>query len=264
MGALLSKFWNFLKQKNNMLIAVLFILFFGMGTIIYLQNKSITKYKNKYETEVKLRNALLDTMKIYQNKEKEWVTEKLTIQESLKNLEKINGQLTDFQKELLRRITEMNKKYEVIAAALIETNVLIKGLEFHGEPLVDTINKTINFTDSSKVDKEVVYYNITATKVVPAYPNIKTGLIFNKMYFPNKQFIEFHWEKNKKTNYPVAFSVSNSNNYFKTVNIDSYAIPDMKYEGSKFDQWLAKNGKILLYLGIGGAGGATGIWLLTK
>jgi cell division protein FtsB len=263
MKTLLLKLWNFLKQKNNMLIAVLILLFLAMGTTIYFQNKSINKYKDKYQTEVKLKNALLDTMGVYQNKEKEWVAEKLTIQESIKNLEKINAQLTNSQKELLARVKEMNKNYDVIAAALIETNVLIKGLTFHGEPKVDTINKTINFTDSSNVDKKVVYYDITATKVIPAFPNIKTGLVINRMYFPNKQFVAFRWEKNKGANYPVSFSVSNSNDYFRTVNIESYAIPELKYEGTKFEQWLAKNGKVLMYLGIG-AGSATAVWLLAK
>ena len=268
MNALLLKFWKWFTEKNHALVTILVLLFFAMGTVIYFQRLSVAKYKDKYETEVKLKDALLDTLHTYQNKEKEWVTEKRTIQESLENLQKINGQLTDFQRELLRRVAELSDKYNIIAAALIKTNVKIDSLLHKGKVEIDSVNKTVNYSDSSTIvmpdkSKKIVEYNITATRVVPAFPNIKPGLIINSMTFPNEQFVEFHWLKNKKANYPVAFSVSNSNGYFKTTNIESYAIPDMKYEGSKFDQWLAKNGKILMYLGIG-AGGATAVWLLAK
>jgi hypothetical protein len=268
MNAIFLKFWKWFTEKNHALVTILLLLFIAMGTIIYFQHLSVVKYKDKYETEVKLKNALLDSIDFYQNREKEWVAEKLTIQETLENLQKINGQLTDFQKELLRRIVEMNKKYDVIAAALIQTNVKIDSLLHVGKVEVDTVNKTAHFADSSVIvmpdkSRKIVEYDLLVTKVLPAFPNVKPGLMINSIYFPNKQFIEFHWEKNKKANYPVAFSVSNSNGYFKTVNIDSYAIPDIKYEGSKFDQWMAKNGKMLLYLGIG-AGGATALWLLAK
>lgn len=263
MGALLLKFWTWLLQKNHMLIVAILTILIVMGITIYFQRQNIIKYKDKYETEVKLKDALLDSISFFQNKEKEWVAEKLTIQETINNLEKINGQLSDFQKELLVRIKEIEKKSNIIVAALIQTNVKIDSLLHEGTTTVDTINKTVNFNDSSKIDKKVVFYNLTVTKVLPAFPNIKPGLMINSISFPNKQFIEFHWGKNKTANYPVAFSVSNSNDYFKTVNIDSYAIPELKYEGSKFSQWMAKNGKLLMYLGIG-AGGATAVWLLVK
>lgn len=264
MKARLLKIKAWLLEKNHMLIIVIIAIMLAMGAVIYFQHKKVVKLTDLYQTEVKLKNALLDTMRIYQNKEKEWVAEKLTIQETVANLEKINGLLTESQKELLRRIKEVEKKNDVIVAALITTNVKIDSLLHMGETVIDTVNKTVNFNDSLKVDKKLVYYNLTVNKVLPAFPNIKPGLMFNSVSFPNKQFIEFHWLKNKKANYPVTFSVSNSNDYFKTINIDSYAIPEVKYDGTKFGQWISKNGRTVMYIGIGTAVGGTAVWLLTK
>jgi hypothetical protein len=263
MSALLLKFWTWLKEKNHMIIMIFLLLLFSMGATIYFQRQSIAKWKDKYQTEAKLKNALLDSVNYYQNKQGEWVAEKLTIQETIKNLEKINGQLNDFQKELLARIIGIEKKNTVIAAALIRTEVKVDSLLHGGNTVVDTTNKTVNFSDTSKIGKKVFAYDLTVGKVLPAFPNVKPTLFFKSIYFPNETFVEFHWKKDKKADYPVAFSVTNTNGYFKTANVDSYIIPDVKYHGSKFDQWLAKNGKMLMYIGIG-AGGATGLWLLAK
>jgi hypothetical protein len=264
MNALLLKFLAWLKQKNHMIILIVLLLLFGMWTTIYFQRQSIAKWKDKYQTEAKLKNALVDSVTNYQNVHKEWVAEKLTIQESIKNLEKINGQLTDFQKELLLRVKEIEKNNKIISAALIETKVLVQKLVGDStETVVDTTKKTIQFGDYSKIGNKEISYQFTIGKVLPAFSGIKPTLMIDSIYFPNKSFVEFHYKKDKNTEYPISFSVSNSNGYFKTVNIDSYAIPDIKYGGSKFDKWLAKNGKMLMYIGIG-AGGATGLWLLAK
>lgn len=263
MSALFLKFLGFFKGKNT-IITIVLLLLFGMGTTIYFQRQSIAKWKDKYETEAKLKDALIDTVNYYQNAHKEWVAEKLTIQESIKNLEKINGQLTDFQKELLLRVKEIEKNNKIISAALIETKVLVQKLAGDtANTVVDTTKKTIQFGDHSKIGNKEVSYQFTIGKVLPAYSDTKPTLMIDSLYFPNKSFVEFHWKKSKVTEYPISFSVSNSNGYFKTVNIDSYAIPDLKYSGTKFEQWLAKNGKMLMYIGFG-AGGATGLWLLTK
>jgi hypothetical protein len=258
---ILKKIWDFLKQENRIFIVVAIIL----ALIIYFQFKNTDKWKDKYEVEVKLKNALIDTVTYYQNENKEWVAEKLTIQESTKNLEKIFGQLSNSQKELINRVKEVEKTNEIINAALIETKVLVEKLVSNDSTdiEIDTVRKTIRFGDYSKIGNKELIYQLTIGKVVPAFSDIKPTLMIDSLYFPNKTFVEFHWEKNKKADYPVSFSVSNSNGYFKTVGVESYAIPDIKYEGSKFKQWLTKNGKALKYIGIG-AGGATGLWLIMK
>jgi hypothetical protein len=264
MKPLLLKFLTWLKEKNHAIILVILLLVFGMGATIYFQHQSIVKWKDKYQTEAKLKNALLDTVTYFQNAHKEWVAEKLTIQESVKNLEKINGQLTDFQKELLVRVKEIEKNNKIITAALIETKVLVQKLAGDtAHTVVDTTKKTIQFGDYSKIGNKEISYQFTIGKVLPAFSDIKPTLMIDSLYFPNKSFVEFHWKKNKITEYPISFSVSNSNGYFNTVNIDSYAIPEIKYNGSKFEQWMAKNGKILMYVGIG-AGGMGALWLLAK
>ena len=207
---------------------------------------------------------------ISQNKEKEWVAEKLTIQETIKNLIKINGQLNESQKELLNKIKEVEKKNDIIVAALIVTNVKIDSLLHKGETTVDTINKKITFNDSSRIGNKVVQYDLTVRNVLPSNYNIKPTLMFNSLLFPNKQFVEFHWIKNKKTNYPVSFSVTNSNDYFRTVNIESYAIPEINHDNlhptgwQRFGEWLGKNGKVVMFIGAGALGGAGTVYLLTR
>lgn len=265
MKAILLKFWTWLKQKNNLLTLVIILLIVGLGMGVYFQHKQIIKLKAENEIQIHLKNALLDTMVVYQNKEKEWVAEKLTIQETTKNLEKMNGQLTDNQKELLARVEEIQKKSDIIAAALINTNVKVDSLLGNSEQtIVDTLKKTVNFSDSSHVGNKVVQYNLTVSNVLPAHLDVKPALMINSLLFPNKQFIEFHWKDSKKEGYPVSFSISNSNDYFKTVNLDSYAIPGLVQPPSKFTAWLSKNGKNVLYIGGGLIVGGGVVYFLTK
>lgn len=271
MGALLKKFWAWLLLKNHLIVTIIILLLLIMGAIIYFQHKSILNLKDKYQTEVKLSNALLDSTHYYQNKKGEWVAEKLTLQESIKNLEKMNSQLTVSQKELLARIDDIGKKNTVIAAALIQSQITIDSLLSHGA-IIDTANKSLAFRDSViNAKKETIFkYDITIRKAVPAFSNIKPTLMFNNISLPNTQFIEFHWKNEKKIGYPVAFSVTNSNDYFKTINIDSYIIPEIRQPVIKPNFWqkvetfFKTAGGKALWFGIGGATGATAVWLLTK
>ena len=91
-----------------------------------------------------------------------------------------------------------------------------------------------------------------------------------KMLKTNTQFIEFHWKNEKKIGYPIAFSVTNSNDLFKTTNIDSYVIPEIKKETVKPSFWnnlgtfFNTTGGKVLWFGIGGLAGAEAYHLLTK
>jgi hypothetical protein len=250
---------NFWKK----IFAVLLLIILILGLVIYFQYIKIGKTNEKYQTEINLKNALLDTVHYYRNKEKEWVAEKLTIQESIKNLEKINNQLTTSQKELLIRIKEVQKENDIIVAALIETNVKIDKLK----PSTVVVNdSSIIFSDSSKN----LMYDIEIGHVKPINIGILPVLTFNKFQLPNKQFIEFHWRNDRKKGYPIAFSVSNSNDYFKTTNIDSYAIPKLKRKDidpngwDRFTEWTKNNRKIILSIGIGAVGSITTFLLLSK
>jgi hypothetical protein len=260
MNAILLKFWTFLKQKNNMLIAIVIAIILFLSLVDYFQHKKIVGLKDKYDTEVKLKNALLDTVHVYKNKQGEMVAEKLTIQETVKNLSKMYGQLTASQQELINRVKDINKKNDIIAAALIQTNINLDSLK-GGKVSINEKDSSISFKDSTKNIK----YNILISHAIPALKNIKPILTFNEFLLPNKQFIEFHWDKKAKTDYPVSFSVSNSNDYFKTVNIDSYAIPAINKDKinpsgwKKFTGWIGKNGKYVL---IGGIGVAVGHYII--
>ena len=217
---------------------------------------------------------MIDSVDYYQNKHKEWVAEKLTIQETIKNLEKMYGQLSDSQKELLERVKELNKKNSVISAALIRTEVKVDSLLAKdgvdgGTVTVDTTEKKVNF--NNLVSKDSTFrYNIDVNHILPAYKDIKPTLLFKSLEFPNKQFIEFHWKNDKEKGYPIAFSTSNSNQYFKTINIDSYAIPPLDKVKlnptgwQKVGNFFIKNGRTLVYVGVGAAAGAGGVYLLTK
>jgi len=252
MNALLLKFWTWLKEKNHMLIMFILLLLFGLGTTIYFQRLSIANYKNKYETESKLKNALLDTARMYRNDRNEWTAEKLTIQETTKNLTKMYGQLTDAQKELIDRVKEINKKSDVITAALIQANVKIDSLLHQGDVEIDTVNKRISFPELKNPD---IHYNFEVGNVLPAFPNIKPTLLIKDLFLPNKSTVSFQFDKTKGN--PISFSVSNSNKYVYVANIESYAIPGIgkdiiKPTGwQKTWGWIKKNGTIIV-VGVGG------------
>lgn len=268
MNAKLVQFKTWLMEKNHLLITVIVLLLLGMATTIYFQRQSITKWKDKYATEEKLKNALIDTVDVYKNSRNELVAEKLTIQETVKNLEKIYGELTKSQKELIDRVKDINKKNEVIAAALIQANFKIDSLIIiagkNGNAVtVDTTKKIVNFNNLASKDTSFVF-DIDVNNILPARLDIKPSMLFKTIEIPNKQFIEFHWIKNKKESYPVSFSVSNSNKYIKVSDLNSYAIPDVKYEGSKFGQWITKNGKMVISIGAGVIVGGGAVYFLTK
>jgi hypothetical protein len=257
-----------LNLSTIILIGVIAFLLFG-GSIKLYQNK-VDNLKDKLETEIKLKDALMDSIRYHKNKYNELVAEKLTIQETIKNLEKINGQLTASQKELMRRVIELNDKNAVIAAALVQNQIIIDSLIHQGQTTIDTTKKTINFNDNYKEGKKEFSYSFTIGKVLPAYMNEKPTLRIDSLYFPNKQFISFQWKKVKGKNYPISFSVSNSNDFFKTVNLDSYAIPALKKDEIDPNKWqkignfFRKNGQTLMYIGIGGAVGVGTYIIMTK
>jgi hypothetical protein len=274
MKIILAKIWAFLSKNNRWAIALVIVLLLAGGTIIHFKNKKIASLQTEVKTEVKLRDALLDTVTVYKNKRNELVAEKLTIQETVKNLEKMYGQLSADQKELINRIKEMDKKNAVIAAALIKTDVKIDSLlAINGKNgtvvTVDSTKKMFNINNLASKDTSFVY-DIDVNNALPALPTIKPSLLFKSIELPNKQFVEFHWKNDqKKKGYPIAFSISNSNKYIKTIGVESYAIPPLdklKINPSgwdKFGNFMIKNGKTVLYIGIGTGVGVAGYYLLT-
>lgn len=256
--------------KNYKIVGIVIAIILSLSLIVYFQHKSIVNLKEKNKNEVKLRTALLDSVEYYRNERNELVAEKLTMQETIKNLGKISNQLNFMQKELIARIKEVEKKNDVIAAALFNTNVKIDSLLHKGETIVDTIGKTITFRDLYKVDKREVRYSFIVGKVLPADIKIKPTLLIDSLYFPNTQFVDFKWKNDRKAGYPVSFSVTNSNDFFKTSNVESYIIPNITKEHlnpngwQKFENFFIRNGNKVFYIGIGVGAGVAGTLLLMK
>ena len=252
MNAKLVQFKSWLLTKNHLLVVVIVVLLLGMGATIYFQRNRINTLKNKVDTEVKLKDALLDTMKIYKNKEGEWTAEKLTIQATIKELNGMYGELTVAQKELIDRVKELSKKNDVIVAALIQANVKIDSLLNNGKPVIDSINKKITFAELTNPD---LNYHFEVRNVVPAFKNVAPIFFIKDLTMPNKSLVSFQFDKVKGN--PISFSVSNSNKYFKIVNIESYAIPGINKDmiqptgWQKTWGWIKKNGTIIV-VGVGG------------
>jgi hypothetical protein len=208
---------------------VVFCMFLLEKTIgLTNENKKLTSNTNK------LISALNAEMKTYKNIYDEVVSEKLTIQADLNNLKKLNESLNDNQKMLFNKIQELNKKNEVIAAALIDMNIDIsnidKKLESEGKMGEYDNNVIFDYSDSN------IEYSFSVNNIVVDKNEKPIGELA-KLTLPNTQTISFQWEKNRRQDYPVSFSVSNSNPYFKVYNIESYIIPEINKKELKPTGW---------------------------
>lgn len=227
-----------------------------MLIVFKCQNNKIQSLSQKLNDQTSLTSALTDTLKVYQVKNGILRYEKKTIQADLNILNDKNITLTNEQRELLKQVKQLNKENIIIAAANIRLKIKIDSL-LNLTGIVDTTNKTILFPYQSKN----LIFNAIAKNVQPYDKNKKSYLDINNLELPNDQKINFYWKDNKKEGYPISFSVENSNEYFKVVNIESYVIPEIKKEDIKPTFWqktgefFKKGGNTGLYIGIGlGAG----------
>lgn len=235
---------------------VLLVLFIAAGA--YYFNK-VNKLEVSLESETNLRLALVDSVSYYKNQRNELVAEKRTMQFKLDDKEFENKELVKRIKETEKKNATLEKRVTVIAAALIESQVKIDSLQ-KSKVFVSEKDSSVTFKST---DPNLVY----ELKVKPVYtfPNQPPQLTFVDFKIPNKQFIEFHWRNNPKEGYPISFSVTNTNPYFKTVNIESYAIPEIYKPDIKPSFWkrvgnhLKSGGKDLIYVGVG-----AGLVLLLK
>ncbi len=257
---------EFFAKNNRWAIALVILLFIVGGGIFSIQNNRIKEWKGKHQTEVKLKNALVDTVHHYQDKDSIWVAEKLTIQAELKDLTNDKVVLTAEQKRLIKKVEDADKENKVIAAALIRADFVIDSL-MNDSAVVDTTNKTIEFIEVNNPD---IQYKFKAFGVLPYPPNTKPTLLIETLTLPNEVFAKFQWKDNKKEGYPITFSISNSNQYVKVTGMNSYAIPNLdKVEISptgwqKVGQWFKKNGKVVGYVAGGVAVGAAGTYVIMQ
>lgn len=244
---------------NERLVIVILIILMGVGIGYHFNRRS--KDEKKYEMELKLREALQDSVKSYQTKEGHWVSEKRTLQGSLGELTAENVGLNKNQEALIGTINDMNKEWkgekEIWAAARIEYNSLIDSLNtfIAGASSIDTTLNLITFAQLDTTENFVYDIDVLAVRPYPltAQPQIK----FKTLDFPNTQTIAFTFDKNERKDYPVSFSVINTNPYYRVNNVESYAIPAIDKDllnpsgWQKTWSWLKINGKYILV----GAGG---------
>lgn len=247
-----------LITKERVIILLLILIVLGVG----YHFQSVKNHNDKYELEVKLREALQDSMRTYQNARGEWESNKKTLQAEIKDLTDNNVKLNEDQKELVSRINSEKKKNNIITAALVRAEIKIDSLHnlIATASEVDTTRNTIKFENLEDTTSHF-QYSLTAFNVRPADFSIQPILKFNKIVFPNKQFITFQFDENERKDYPISFSISNSNPYYNVLNIESYAIPGLQKEAVNPTGWqkvwkfIKVNGKYIL---VGGAAFGTG------
>jgi hypothetical protein len=249
---------------NLITIIIIVMVLIGLGIGGWkLYNYEINKYKSKNDSLIKLDNALNDSITYYKNSRNEIVAEKLTIQTTLVDFKKLNNRLDSSQRELLSRISELIKNKTLISAALVETQVKLDSIK-NTMAVIDTTNKCISFTDSTKYYQ----YLIDVSSVMPVKKE-KPSLTIEDLTLPNKSYITFDWGK-RKEGYPISFSISNSNKYFHTVDIDSYAIPQLDKKvvdptgWDKFKIFINGSGNTIIKVGVGVAIGGGLMWYLLK
>lgn len=217
-----------LKNKTNLIVyAILALIILGGA---YYTSGKINNLKDKVTVERNLTRALTDSLDVYTNERNELVAEKLTLQVKVKDLNELNDNLTQNQRELVTRISELKKEKDIIAAALVETSFKIDSLLSDAD--VTIADSSVTFT---KTDDDISY-KIRVNNVTPL-GSFDPSLYFEKIEVFNKQFVEFHWDDNRKYGYPVSFSITNSNKFFVTNNVDSYIIPEIKKAEIKPTFW---------------------------
>lgn len=214
------------------LLIVGLILFLIIGGGFLLMNNQKDRLKSELELERKLVAALNDSIQITTNKYGEVVVEKLTIQSTINRLEDLNDKLSNEQRALLNRLQSSENKNNIITAALINANIMIDSLLHDGDVLVG--DSMITFIEANNPN---IQYTIDIFNVTPINNNIIPQMSFRNLNIPNTSYIEFFWADDRREGYPVSFSVTNTNQFLRVHNIESYAIPSMQKENVNPNSW---------------------------
>lgn len=243
-----------IKFKHIILLGIVVLIV--LGGVFKLFSVKLDNTSTKLDQQISLTNALQDTLKKTNNFLNEEKASKLTLQASLDKLEEQNLNLNDNQKELVRRVRNLQSENSVISAALVRTEARL-------DSALDWVVGEVNLKDSSLLFSQAsdsISFNIQINDALPSKKSIKPTLSVNSLVIPNKQFVEFHFEnKNKYNQRPVSFSISNSNPLITTTQVDSYAIPEVNQEAIKPTGWqkvkhfLGERKKELIIGGIAGS-----------
>lgn len=234
------------------------VIFFGGG--FGIMNKRHDNTKSKLLEEKILTEALQDSITFWINDYNEVVSDKRSLQADIETLSNENLNLTNNQKELLKRLKKVQKDKSVIAAALVKTKAKLDSA-LYTKVDVNLEDSTITFIE----DSDSIKFKIVVLKAIPANPKFKPSLFIDSLELPNKQYIQFHWENDKQYKQkPVSFSITNSNPLFITQDIDSYVIPEinknvLKPTGAqKLGNFLKERKAEFI---IGTIGGAVGLYI---
>ena len=228
-----------MKKINPTLIIITIILVLGVIGGFWLMQKRNNAISNELDLERKLNTALRASLRTTTNKFGEIVNEKLTLQTTIENLKKLNGQLTEDQKRLLARLKASENEKSIITAALIRTNLIIDSLIHTGTVLIG--DSIITFVEKNNAD---INYVVDIFDVMPIDLDSAPSMLFTNLNIPNDTYIEFFWKDDKKEGYPISFSVTNTNKYMKVHNVESFAIPSLQMDDldpnswQKFNKWL--------------------------
>jgi hypothetical protein len=225
--------FNF-SLKSILIIGIIIIILFGGGFGLF--NNKLNKANQKLSQQINLNRALKDSITYTINKYNEVVANKLTLQASLKELKKRNNDLTNNQKELVERIKNLKNKNNLISAALVESEVKIDSLKdlLSDSTIVNENDSTITFIENN----DSLNYDITIGKVFAASKKYDPTFSINNLSIPNKQFITFEFEdEDKYYQTPIKFTISNSNPFVKTLNADSYTIPEINKDALNPSFW---------------------------
>jgi hypothetical protein len=247
---------------TNITVVLLLLLSFT----IFLFNNRNNHLNDKIERQIKLNEALKDSVQLFQTNNGELVAEKRSLQGDIKDLLNKNTGLSKEQKDLLLTVNRLNKEWkkdrEIFAAATIKYKSLIDSLNtlIVGATDIDTLNNKVSFVEKDTSTHFI--YNIDILNVRPNPLNYIPKIKFNGLDFPNTQTITFNWDINDRKDYPVSFTVLNTNKYYKVYNIESFAIPELNKNiidpngWQKTWRWIKVNGKYIL---VGSAGILIGV-----
>ena len=198
------------------LVAIIAILLIG-GYSLWRTTK--TEHIAELQASNNYKDALFSKMKVFKDTNGLIWAERNALQVSLFQLRADSTLLTAQKKELLKRITATGDAKNVIAAALIETKVKANSIQVI-KPVTVT-DSTVTF--AAKTDS--ISFKATVTNV-QALPHRIASFHLDSLTLSNKSYVNFKWGA-KKEGFPVSFSITNSNPMFKTVNIESYIIPEI-------------------------------------
>lgn len=210
-----------LKQpisRTTTIILACLLLLVAVGGYALWRNE-VVKHKSELKAANNYKNALMAEMKIYKDSNGAIWAERMSLQVDLNQLRSDTALLNRDKKELLRRIIRTKYEKSIIAAGLIETKVKTKVI-YVVKPSAVT-DSSVTFTaKSDSINFKATVLNVQA--IAHRTPSFR----IDSLTLSNKAFVNFKWGS-KKEGYPVSFSVTNSNPLFKTVNIESYAIPEL-------------------------------------